>query len=142
MKAAREQGARYARDHIPRLVGAVVWARAGRLWSVFNPVQTADLVATEHRPRAVSLAGVAFFYVTVPFAIGGAILLARRRGPPIWPLLVPLVVATLTAMAFAGNVRFRAVAEPSILVFTALGAVAAVEWLRRRSAARRAPSAV
>jgi 4-amino-4-deoxy-L-arabinose transferase-like glycosyltransferase len=133
MKAAREQGIRYARDHLPRLVGVVVWARAGRLWSVFEPVQTADLEATEHRPRGVSLAGVALFYLTVPFAIGGAILLARRRrGPPIWPLLVPLVVATLTAMAFAGNVRFRAVAEPSIIVFTALGAVAAWSWLRTR----------
>jgi 4-amino-4-deoxy-L-arabinose transferase-like glycosyltransferase len=129
MAEARRHGLEYARAHTSRLFGVVVWARAARLWNVYRPVQTAELASLEDRPKGVSLLGMAFFAVTVPFAVGGAFMLRRRRTRT-WPLVVPLVVATFTAMAFSGNVRFRAVAEPSILVLAAVGVVALVDRYR------------
>ena len=44
-----------------------------------------------------------------------AVVLRRRRGPPLWPLLTPFVVVCAVAVYAYGAVRFRAIAEPSLL---------------------------
>ena len=127
MVAARERGLEYARAHTARLVGVVVWARIGRTWNLFRPDQTAQLEVPEDRPKDVSTAGTLFFYPLFALAIFGAFVLHRRHRAPLWPLLVPPVIATLTAAAFAGNVRFRAIAEPSLVVLAAF----AIAWIVR-----------
>lgn len=136
MVAARDQGLEYARAHVPRLFGVVVWARIGRTWNLYRPVQTAELEVPEDRPKDVSIAGTLFFYPLLALAIVGAFALHRVRRAPVWPLLVPPVIATLTAAAFAGNVRFRAIAEPSLVVLAAFGIVWIVDAVHNRPGRR------
>jgi hypothetical protein len=73
----------------------------------------------EGRPYWASIAGLAFFYPMVVLAVGGAVVLARRR-VPLLPLLAPIVIATLTAAAFYGLVRFRVPAEVSLVALAAV----------------------
>lgn len=60
-----------------------------------------------------------WFWVSIPFAIGGAVV-ARRRRIPLLPLLGPLVMVTLVAAIFWGSVRFRVPAEVPIVVLVAI----------------------
>ena len=85
----------------------------------------------EGRERAVSWLGFATFWLLVPFAGYGAILLRRRR-VRLTPLLAQLIVVTVTAAAIYGLVRFRVPAEISIVV---LAGVAVDHLLPRRSPA-------
>ena len=133
MVAARKQGLRYARAHVGRLLGVVVWARIGRTWNLFRPDQTAQLEVPEDRPKDVSVAGTLFFYPLLALAIFGAFALHRRHRAPLWPLLVPPVIATVTAAAFAGNVRFRAIAEPCLVVLAAFAIAAIVRAVQTRT---------
>jgi hypothetical protein len=56
-----------------------------------------------------------------------------RRDVPIWPLIaVPAIVVIAVALTF-GQTRYRAPAEPVVVL---LAAVAADAWLRRRAARR------
>jgi hypothetical protein len=121
MYEARKQGLHYASQHVTRLAGLVVWARAARLWDLYQPVRTARLEKPEGRPQGVSDLGTLAFYAFAAFAVAGVVTFRRRTRKPLWPLLMPIAVATITAAAFAGNVRFRAVAEPSVVVLAAAG---------------------
>ena len=69
----------------------------------------------------------------VPFAVGGAVVLRRRR-VPITPLVAQFVMVTVTAVAIYGLVRFRVPAEVALVVLTAVGVDAVVR--------RRAPASV
>jgi hypothetical protein len=131
----RERGLDYADTHRGRLLSVVVWARIGRVWDAFHPARTAELEVAEGRPLDVSRAGIVAYWLLVPFAVAGAIALHRRRAAPLWPLLTPVAVATLVAVYSYGNVRFRAVAEPVLVVLAALG----LDALRRVITARRVP---
>jgi 4-amino-4-deoxy-L-arabinose transferase-like glycosyltransferase len=120
--ALRSRALHYMRDHLNRWP-LVVTARVGRMWSVFHIGQAADADSLEGRPRWASYLGDVMFYVLVALAIVGAVM-ARRRRVPIWPLVVPIVVVTLVTLVIAGVVRYRAAAEPSIVVLAALGVTA------------------
>jgi hypothetical protein len=120
----------YMTDHPKGLVRASV-ARVGRLWSLYRPLQMADLAEREGRPNAVSIAGLVFFYLFCPLAFVGAVVLRRRR-VALLPLLGQFLLVTLTAAAFYGKVRFRTPAEVSIVV---LVAIALDAWAGRRSRA-------
>jgi 4-amino-4-deoxy-L-arabinose transferase-like glycosyltransferase len=116
-------------SHHRREIPLVVLARAGRLWNVYRPLQGTHLDLIESRPLWVSRTGLAVFAVLVPLAIGGIILLRRRRITVV-PLLALPVTVTATAMLTYGNTRFRAPAELSLIVLGAvlLDAVAS-RWL-------------
>jgi 4-amino-4-deoxy-L-arabinose transferase-like glycosyltransferase len=117
--ATQSHAFQYARDHLDRLP-VVVSARVGRAWSVFRPFQAADDSTREGRPYWASVAGLGMFWVLAAIAIGGAVVLRRRRVSLI-PVLAPIAVVTLNAAAFYGLVRFRAPAEASIVVLAAVG---------------------
>jgi hypothetical protein len=119
---ALREGVRYAGDHLGRLP-VVLAARLGRVWSVYEPFSI-----PEGRSVRVQKVGVVMFFVLVPFAVWGALLL-RRRGVPTWILLCPFIIVTVTALATYGNLRFR---EPAELCTVVLAAVALDELLRRR----------
>ena len=106
----------------------VVAARLGRLYDVYRPWdQGVFFAGIEGRhPRATKM-GLVAYWLLVPFAIAGAVLL-RRRGRPILILLAPIVLVTLVAIATYGVTRFRFAAEPSLVV---LGAVAVDALLSR-----------
>jgi 4-amino-4-deoxy-L-arabinose transferase-like glycosyltransferase len=126
---ARDIALRYAADHPVPLATRVLAARLGRQWSLYRPVQTARWETDEGRPPGLELVTLLAFYLVAAAAVVGT---ARLRGVPRWPLLVPVVVVTVTAAVFSPNVRIRAVAEPGLVVLAAVGVVAGVEALRRR----------
>lgn len=118
-------------DNLDR-VPVVVAARLGRVWGLYQPLQTASFSEGEGRERWASTAGMWFYYPTAVAAVAGAVVLRRRR-TPVWPLLGTAVMVTLTAAALYGLTRFRVPAEVSLVV---LAAVAVDAVLRRIEAAR------
>jgi 4-amino-4-deoxy-L-arabinose transferase-like glycosyltransferase len=132
----RQRGIDYMKDHAGRLP-IVVAARLGRVLDVYEPWgQGAFLASAEGRhPRAQHL-GLLAYWLLVPFAIVGAVLLRRRREPALVVLLVPIALALLVAAVTYGSTRFRFVAEPALVV---LGAVT-VDVLLGALRARRRPA--
>jgi 4-amino-4-deoxy-L-arabinose transferase-like glycosyltransferase len=124
---AGRRGIRYAGNHIGR-VPAVLGVRLARTWGIWEPFQV-----PEGRSRTVTRIGAIAYFLLVPLAIYGFILL-RRRGVPVWILSAPLVTVTLTSLVAYGSVRFRHSAELPLVVFAAV----ALEELGRRAARRRA----
>ncbi len=86
-KRQRDEGLDYIGDHLGRYP-VVVAARIGRAFDVFRPFQTVDFGEREGRPREAAIAGLILYWLMVPFAIAGAVLLRRRR-TLLWPFLVP-----------------------------------------------------
>ena len=108
----RSKGLDYARDHASRLpvVMAVRWLRT---WELYQPFRQAEFA--EGRHDTLYRIGVVAFYLLVPFAIGGAVLL-RRRGEPLAILLAPILLVVLTTTLVWGLPRLRYAAEIPLLV--------------------------
>jgi 4-amino-4-deoxy-L-arabinose transferase-like glycosyltransferase len=106
-------GIRYALDHAGRLplVGA---ARVGRAWGVWQP-----FVVPEGRRAWVQRIGAALYFVLVPLAVYGFVLLRRAR-VPVWILMAPFITVTVTALLAYGSIRFRHSAELSLVVLAAV----------------------
>ncbi|HXY92583.1 MAG TPA: glycosyl transferase, partial [Acidimicrobiia bacterium] len=139
--APRRAALKYIKSHLGRLP-VVVAARVGRLWGVFKPGQTTWLDWwLEGRGRAPSYIGLFGYYLLVPFAIGGAVVMRRRR-IPILPLVMLCIIATFAAAVTFGVTRYRAPAEVAIVVAAAMGAVAFGRWLRSRAHRAQAPAPV
>ena len=128
----RDQGLRYARDHAGRLP-VVIAARLGRSFELYRPRQQAREEAFfEARDLRVEQAGVAMYYVLALRAIGGAVLLARRRGPW-WVLAAPVGMVVFVTVISYGITRFRVGAEPAIVVLAAVALDALVARRRARA---------
>jgi 4-amino-4-deoxy-L-arabinose transferase-like glycosyltransferase len=125
----RDDALEYMGDHLER-VPLVVAARIGRIWGVFKPGQTTALDwSLEGRGRAASWIGLFSFYLLAPLAIGGIVVLARRK-VPISPLVALAINATIAAATTAGVPRYRVPAEPAIVV----GAAVALDAIWRHFA--------
>ena len=97
-KQALDQGSSYIKDHADRLP-VVLLARLGRIWEVFRPVQNVELNEFfEQRGHQASWATLIGYYVMVPFAIGGLVVMRRRR-IPIYPFLAIVVAISITVDA-------------------------------------------
>ena len=118
----RTKAVDYARAHGGR-VPVVVLARVGRLLGVYAPGQLVNYTVGEGRPRWASYLGLVTFLLLLPLAVVGGQRL-RRRGQPIWPLLAPAVLVVVAAALVYGTPRFRAPAEPSVVVLGAVGSAA------------------
>jgi hypothetical protein len=114
----RRRGLAFLADNTGRLP-LVVAARLGRLYELYRPWdQGVFFSAAEGRhPRAARLAVVAFWLI-VPLALAGVVLL-RRAGRPLLVVIAPIVLVTLVGAATYGSTRFRYAAEPSIVVLAA-----------------------
>jgi hypothetical protein len=130
----RRRAIDYARDHagsVPRVVAA----RVARTWGLYRPGDMISFNEGEGREPWTTRLGMAVYYPLLAAAVVGAVALARRRGVRfLWPLVVPAVVVTVGAALTYGQTRFRAAAEPSLVVLAAAGAVHAVAWAARRRA--------
>jgi 4-amino-4-deoxy-L-arabinose transferase-like glycosyltransferase len=136
----RKQAIQYTKDHIQRLP-LVVAARVGRLWGLFKPGQTTMLDWwIEGRGRAPSWIGLFMYYALWPFAIGGLVVM-RRRKIPILPIVAIAVIATFAAAITFGVTRYRAPAEVALVLAAAVGAGALWDRRRRRRAAPAEPAA-
>ncbi|CAN5507439.1 hypothetical protein BH20ACT2_BH20ACT2_06120 [soil metagenome] len=129
----RAEGLAYARAHLGEVPGvmAVRWLRT---FGLYRFDQQTGFESFEGRNLAVQRAGTRAFHGLAVMALAGAVVLVRRRGP-LWPLASTVVVVTITALVTYGNQRFRATAEPAVVVLAAIALVAAGTWLLRRTKA-------
>jgi hypothetical protein len=108
----------YARSHLGR-VPVVALARVGRLWNVYRPGTDLNYGELWARERTTATVGMVMYALLVPFAAFGVVLL-RRRGVPVYPLLVMFAVATIVALIAFGFSRYRLAAEPVLVVLAAV----------------------
>jgi 4-amino-4-deoxy-L-arabinose transferase-like glycosyltransferase len=125
---ASQQDAAYRRialdfvnEHTNEIPGEV-FARVGRVWGFYRPLQQLTFDQIETRELPASQVGLGMYYALVAGSVVGVVVLRRRR-VPIIPLLAPVVAVTISAAAFYGTTRFRAAAEPSLVLL----AVAAID---------------
>jgi 4-amino-4-deoxy-L-arabinose transferase-like glycosyltransferase len=119
----------YARDHTDRLP-AVVAARFGRAWGLYVPRSQLNFDRfAENRPRGFSEVGLGMYYVLAVGSIAGVVVL-RRRGVPSFPLVALVISVAITVVVFYGSTRFRAPAEPSLVILAAVAADALVRRIR------------
>lgn len=118
-RARRDAALDFARDH-PGEVPRVSLVRLARTWGVYHRLrQQVHLESLEGRDFDWHLAATrAAWPVLALAAAGAAVVLTRRRDA--WPLLVPVVMASLATLATYGNQRFRQAAEPALLVLAVL----------------------
>lgn len=124
----REDGLDYARDHAGRLP-VVVPVRVMRTWDLWQPKRQID--EAEGRDRTMETLGVIVYFLLLPLAAYGAILLRRLR-VPLWVLLVPPAAVTIVSVLGYGYTRFRHTADLAIVVLAGL----ALAHLAERRAAR------
>ena len=138
-KIWRDAAVDYILEHTDRLP-AVVASRLGRAWGIIHPDQMVYLNQGEGRERWASWAGVLAWWATVPFAVGGAVVL-RRREVPIWPFVGLVMAVTFTAAAFYGLARFRVPVEVGAVVLAGVAIDALLERSRRAADDRARPVA-
>jgi len=126
----RRDGLDYARSHLARQP-KVMAVRVARTFGVYAPRQQVDFESLEGRPRSWQMAGTVAYWVLAPLAAAGLVVL-RRRGVAISPLLAPVAAVVLVSAATYGQQRFRVAAEPVVLVAAAVTLVAAWDASRRR----------
>ncbi|MCU1351056.1 MAG: hypothetical protein JWM05_265 [Acidimicrobiales bacterium] len=128
--ALRSDGIRYARHHVGDLP-AVAAARVGRTLGLYRFDQQTSFAGVEGRAVLWERRGTRLFQLLALLGIAGAVVLARRR-EPVWPLVAPVVTVLITAAVTYGNQRFRAAAEPAIVVLAAVPIVTAAHRATRR----------
>ena len=69
----------------------------------------------EGRPVRWQTLGTRMYWVLLPFAVAGAVLLRRRR-QLLWPLHMTGVMVSVTAAVTDGQQRFRIAAEPAYVI--------------------------
>jgi 4-amino-4-deoxy-L-arabinose transferase-like glycosyltransferase len=128
----RKRGIDYMKDHAGRLP-VVAAARLGRLLDVYKPWdQGAYINRGEGRHMRATHLGLVSYWLLIPFAICGALLLRRRRERALLVLLAPIVLVVLVAVVTYGSTRFRFAAEPSLVVLGAVTVDTLVSALRAR----------
>ena len=115
----------YGMDHLER-VPLVMAARVARVWGLFRPRQQVGFETFFGTEVPATWAAFAMSWVMLVLAPVGALRL-RRRGTPLSPLLAPIIVMTLAVALTFGQLRYRAPAEPALVLL-----VAGV-WARRPS---------
>jgi 4-amino-4-deoxy-L-arabinose transferase-like glycosyltransferase len=119
-KVTRQKAIDYMRDHQGRLP-VVVTARFGRTWGVFSPLSQLDLDHfSENRPLPAARVGLVLYYLAAVASVVGLVALRRRRVPS-FPVTVWLVNVAVTVVIFYGSTRFRAPAEPALVLLAAVG---------------------
>jgi 4-amino-4-deoxy-L-arabinose transferase-like glycosyltransferase len=124
----RHLAVEYAKDNLGDLP-RVAAVRVARTWSLYDPASMVRYSVNEGREELVGWAGFVTWWLLVPLAVAGGIVL-RQRGRPLWPLVAPVVVVTLISALFYGLLRFRVPAEVGLVV---LAGVALAEWQARRT---------
>ncbi len=95
-------------------------ARLGRAFGAFHPLQQLDLdYFVETRPYHWALVGLCMYYTLIPLALGGTVVLRRRRVPtfPLWALGGAAVVTVLLSF---GNTRYRTPFEVALALLAAV----------------------
>ena len=133
--AYRRAALDYIGDNKTR-IPVVVAARWGRITGLFRPAQQVRLDHdAEGRETWVAWMSLLMFYPIAVLAIAGAIVLRRRR-VLLFPLVaLPGIVLISVTLTFATN-RYRAIAEPALVVLAAVAVDAGVQRIRSRGQRR------
>jgi 4-amino-4-deoxy-L-arabinose transferase-like glycosyltransferase len=130
-RQVRREVFRYMGDHADR-VPVVMAARVGRALKVYGVGQEIEYDDLIHgQDRWVVYAGLVSWYVLAGLAVAGAVVLRRRHEVPVFPLLVVPAVVLMAVAAIFAQTRYRAPAEPAVVI---LAAVAIDAVLPRRRA--------
>lgn len=114
----RSDGLSYGRGHLSEVPG-VVAARIGRTVGLYRFDQQVNFARFEGRTARWDRSGARTFQFLALIAALGAVAPWRRRGLR-WVLVAPLVAVAVTVAVTYGNFRFRAVADPAVVVLAAL----------------------
>jgi 4-amino-4-deoxy-L-arabinose transferase-like glycosyltransferase len=128
----RDQAWRYMRDHAGR-VPIVVGVRILRVWELYRYQDDLGYGELWSRSIPVAKAGLVMYVLLVLAGVAGLVALRRAR-TPLWPLLVPFLLVTISAALTFGFSRYRLAAEIPLVVLAATG----IDWGLRALAARRA----
>src|SRR4051812_10561917 len=124
-EAHRKDATTYLRDHLSRLP-IVVLARVGRTTGLFQLRQQAALDSfVGGRERWLAWTAWWTYFAAALLAIAGGVILRRRRVPVFLLASLPVLVVITTAVFF-GLVRYRAIAEVSLVVLAAVAVDAVV----------------
>lgn len=123
----------YIWDHKER-APVVVLVRWGRITGLYRPAQQLQLDEDiEGRENWVALAALLSFYAAAALAVtGGVMLRLRRRRVKVFPLIVPPVIVLFAVALALGSDRYRASAEPALVVLAAVAINAGLSALQRR----------
>ncbi|MFN8017094.1 MAG: glycosyltransferase family 39 protein [Acidimicrobiales bacterium] len=122
---ARSEALGYVGDHAGRLP-AVLAARTMRTAGLWSPRQQVELDVLEGRPTRVAQSGVTLWWATAACAVVGLVAM-RRRGLPTWPAVASVLAMWLGVLTAFASTRYRASAEPAVVVLAAAGIVAMVD---------------
>jgi len=124
---AGEQARAYIVEHLDRLPFVMV-ARVARMWDLYAPGQNLRLNwQIEARGQRTSEAALAAYYLLLPLGVAGVVVL-KRRGLPISPLVGMAVMITATAAWTFGTTRYRVPGDVALVV----AATVSIETLLRR----------
>jgi uncharacterized membrane protein len=133
---ARTKALDYLGNHKSR-IPVVVAARIGRVWDVYRPFQNVELNAvSERRGHDASWAVLIGYWLVMPFAIFGLVVLRRRR-IPIFPYLAIALSVTITVALSFGITRYRAPVDTVLPILAAIGIDSIWRHTRRPAAVDR-----
>jgi 4-amino-4-deoxy-L-arabinose transferase-like glycosyltransferase len=127
----------YVRTHEDRLV-RVELARLGRAFGAFHPMSQVELdYYVETRPYHWALVGLGMYYALLPLALGGTVVLLRRRVPvfPLWAIGVDVAATVLISF---GQTRYRTTFEVTLVLLAAV----LLDWFWSRAWVGRLPADV
>ena len=128
----RREGVDYIRDNAGRLP-KVIAVRILRTWDLYQPRRQVRFA--EGRAEWAQQAGTIVYFLLLPVAGFGGVVLARRSRAQLLILLAPVVLVFATSVIAYGIPRFRHAAE---LVIVILAGVAVAELIERRRSRRAA----
>jgi hypothetical protein len=128
----RNDGVRYVLHHMGQVPG-VVAVRVLRTVGLYHFDQQVNFARFEGRTLRWDRWGTRLFQLLAVVALLGLFFRPRDHGPR-WILGVPLLAVLVTVASSYGNFRFRAVADPVIVVLAALAVGDFVRWLQARAA--------
>ena len=128
----RSEGLGYMNEHKGELP-AVMAARLGRTVGLYQFTQQRNFAAAEGRNPVWDGRGTRSFQLLGLVAIVGLVIssIRRTRTWERWLLVIPPAAVFIIVALTYGNPRFRAAAEPAVVVLAALGTFDIVDALRR-----------
>ncbi|HEX2736925.1 MAG TPA: glycosyltransferase family 39 protein [Acidimicrobiia bacterium] len=136
----RKIARKYIGDHLGRLP-VVELARLGRVFDLYHPGspfgtngggQTVSFDVIEGREPFAARLALAQYFVLMPMAIAGAVLLYRRR-VTILPMLALLTIVVAAVLLAFGNTRYRTPMEIAIVALSAVTIDAVIGRIRGES---------
>jgi 4-amino-4-deoxy-L-arabinose transferase-like glycosyltransferase len=121
----------YAFDHLSQLPSDFL-TREQAMTGIGVVRSQVDYAVAEGRAHIPELLGMILDWLLVPFAVVGAVLIARRKRTTFAILVFPLLVVMVNVALFYGSTRMRVAAEPSVAVLGATGIVRVVELVGKR----------